>query len=287
MQNQPVHQMLEDLEKNLRMIGTHSNWILLDPIDPVLKEELSSVIHSLSTKDQEQLPEKPTEKKATIRPLFDAANENTENSFKNVSPIEQNTDNTAVNLDPRLAENLESLRFRLRDCAECALSMTRKTVVFGQGNHKASLLFVGEGPGAEEDSSGLAFVGKAGKLLTQMIHSIGLNREAVYICNVVKCRPPGNRNPKDIEIETCFPFLEKQIELIQPKLIVTLGNVATKALLNGAEGIMKIRGTLFQYNNIPLIPTFHPSFLLRQQSALDDAWTDFRKIRQVLFRPDR
>ncbi len=185
-------------------------------------------------------------------------------------------------LNPMEAANLDSLKLRLKNCNRCRLCENRTTVVFGQGSHNADLVFIGEGPGEEEDRTGLAFVGKAGKLLTQMIHSIGLNRDSVYICNVVKCRPPGNRNPNTDEIATCYPFLTKQIEFLKPKLIVTLGNVATKAIVPGALGIMKMRGRMIDHQGIPLIPTFHPSYLLRNPSALGDVWTDMRKIRQAL-----
>ena len=187
-------------------------------------------------------------------------------------------------LDPAKSETLGSLHLRLRNCDRCQLCLERRTVVFGQGSQKADLVLIGEAPGEDEDKSGLTFVGKAGKLLTQVIQSIGINREAVYICNVIKCRPPGNRNPNSDEIAKCLPFLYKQLELIQPKLIVTLGNIATKALLPHALGIMKMRGNQFNFNKIPLIPTFHPSYLLRNPSALSSVWNDMRHIRQFLFK---
>ncbi|NQU63098.1 MAG: uracil-DNA glycosylase [SAR324 cluster bacterium] len=182
-----------------------------------------------------------------------------------------------------LAKTLDSLKLRLRNCNRCNLCNERQTVVCGQGNIYSELVFIGEGPGADEDKSGIAFVGKAGKLLTQMIHAIGINRESVFICNVVKCRPPGNRNPEPEEIAICSQFLLKQLEILKPKLIVTLGNIATKTLLPHAAGIMKMRGQLTTFREIQLIPTLHPSYLLRNPSALNLVWDDMRHIRQVLF----
>lgn len=182
------------------------------------------------------------------------------------------------------SKNLDTLRLKIHGCEHCPLSLERQSIVFGQGNQHADLIFIGEGPGEEEDNSGLAFVGRAGKLLTQIILAMGISRESVYICNVVKCRPPGNRTPLNPEIQQCFPILQKQIQLVKPKLIVTLGNVATKNLLKTTDGIMKLRGNVYQYMDIPLIPTFHPSFLLRTPQYLGVVWDDMRLIRQHLFR---
>ncbi len=180
------------------------------------------------------------------------------------------------------APNLSTLNVRLRGCMRCPLANERQTIVFGMGNEKADLLFIGEGPGADEDQQGKPFVGKAGKLLTQLIRSIGLARQAIYLGNVVKCRPPGNRDPHIEEIESCIPILKKQIELIQPKLIVTLGNIATKNLIADAPGITKAAGNIYQFNNIPVIPLFHPAFLLRQQSYLEQSWVYMQIIRKHL-----
>lgn len=238
-----------------------------------LPEILSSISPENSHQTKLQIPQeqpKPLDKPPVNKPLEDQTLVKTPGGGENPS------------LDPLGATNLDSLRFRTRNCEKCSLSQTRTTTVFGQGNQKADIVFVGEAPGEDEDRTGLAFVGKAGKLLTQIIHSIGLNREAVYICNIIKCRPPGNRNPNADEITACFPFLLKQLELLKPGLIVTLGNVATKALIPEASGIMKMRGKLISFNGIPLIPTFHPSYLLRNQSALPQVWNDMRQIRQIL-----
>ena len=144
-------------------------------------------------------------------------------------------------------------------------------------------MFVGEGPGADEDRLGLPFVGKAGQLLDRMIDVIGLDREDVYVTNVVKCRPPNNRNPMSDEIAHCMGILERQIELVNPKLIVTLGNVPTQALLPGSPGITKSRGSLKKYRNWNILPTFHPSYLLRNPNAMHEAWEDFQKISEYAF----
>jgi DNA polymerase len=148
--------------------------------------------------------------------------------------------------------------------------------VFGVGRDRPRLMFVGEGPGAEEDQQGLPFVGRAGALLTGLIEAAGLTREDVYITNVVKCRPPGNRNPEPDEIAACRPILQRQIELLAPRLIVALGNVPLKVFKPSAAGITRERGTVFPYGEIPVLPTFHPSYLLRNPAALTQCWSDFR-----------
>ena len=171
---------------------------------------------------------------------------------------------------------LESLRFQYRDCMACPLGASRNRLVFGSGASKPRLMFIGEGPGADEDQQGIPFVGRAGGLLTGLIKAVGLTREDVYITNVVKCRPPGNRNPQPDEAASCAPILERQIELLDPALIVTLGNVPLKYFNPGAAGITRERGRVFQYRNWPVLPTFHPSYLLRSPSKIRDCWADFR-----------
>ena len=181
------------------------------------------------------------------------------------------------------ANSLEELRKRYQDCMRCALGSGRNQLVFGHGISKSPLMFIGEGPGADEDEQGKPFIGRAGKLLTKMIHSIGIDREDVYITNVVKCRPPGNRNPEPTEISSCMNILENQMRLVTPKLIVTLGNVPTRALLPEIQGITKVRGKPVQYKNWTLLPTFHPSYLLRNRSAMSLAWKDFTMIASLAF----
>ena len=180
------------------------------------------------------------------------------------------------------AEGLKALREDLGDCQRCKLAGGRKTIVFGQGSPQARLMFVGEAPGAEEDEQGLAFVGKAGQLLTRIIEAIGLRREDVFIANVIKCRPPGNRNPEPDEILSCQPFLERQIDVIRPLVLVGLGKFGAQWLLKTAEPISRIRGRLGQYRGISVMPTYHPAFLLRNPSAKKDVWEDMKVVKDLL-----
>lgn len=185
-------------------------------------------------------------------------------------------------------ETLEAIRKQLGDCQRCKLGKTRKQLVFGTGNPHSRILFVGEGPGADEDASGEPFVGEAGKILTRIITAMGLTREAVYICNVVKCRPPGNRNPEDDEIEACSPFLLRQVDSIKPEVIVALGKFASHTLLNSKEPISKLRGKFHDYHGVPLMPTFHPSYLLhnREDKGLFwDVWDDMTQVLRLLGLP--
>ncbi len=178
------------------------------------------------------------------------------------------------------APDLEKARMRLGDCRRCKLWEHRKNIVFGSGNEKADLVFVGEGPGAEEDEAGEPFVGRAGQLLTRIIESIGLKRDQVYICNIIKCRPPGNRNPEPDEIRACEPFLIKQLQAIRPKLICALGTFAAQTLLKTEERISLLRGRFHSYQGIPLMPTYHPAFLLRNPNFKRDVWEDMKKIKK-------
>ena len=193
----------------------------------------------------------------------------------NVTPREETSLQEAV--------SLEELRKIHRNCTRCSLNSGRTKLVFGSGMSRASLMFIGEGPGADEDAQGEPFVGRAGKLLTKMIYSIGIDRQDVYITNVVKCRPPGNRNPKPLEIASCMGILENQLKLVSPKLIVTLGNVPTRALFPDIQGITKVRGKTLKFRDWTLLPTFHPSYLLRNRTAMSLAWKDFRAISSLAF----
>ncbi len=161
------------------------------------------------------------------------------------------------------AAQLVRIRDEIGECTRCKLHEGRTNIVFGVGNPGARLMFIGEGPGADEDAQGEPFVGRAGKKLDEMIKAIGLAREEVYIANIVKCRPPDNRDPQPDEVGTCSPFLYRQIEAIRPRVIVTLGSPATKTLLNTRVGITKLRGSWHSYAGIPVLPTFHPAYLLR------------------------
>lgn len=177
---------------------------------------------------------------------------------------------------------LDSLKKEALSCAKCDLSKTRKHVVFGAGSLKAKLMFVGEAPGREEDLQGLPFVGRAGKLLTKIIESIGLKREDVYIANILKCRPPDNRNPLPTEIMTCEDYLIRQIELIKPRVICALGKFAAQTLLRSQEPISRIRGKFYDYHGAKLIPTFHPAYLLRNPNEKRSVWEDMKKIKKEL-----
>lgn len=177
------------------------------------------------------------------------------------------------------SSGLAAVREELGDCIRCKLHKGRKNIVFGEGNPKAALVFVGEGPGQEEDLQGRPFVGAAGQLLTDIIvKGMQLKREDVYICNIVKCRPPGNRNPEPDEVEACEPFLVKQLRAINPRIIIGLGNVAVKTLLKTKEGITSLRGNWKTYQGIPLMPTFHPAYLLRTPSDKRLVWEDIKKV---------
>src|SRR5262249_7861559 len=169
------------------------------------------------------------------------------------------------------------------DCRRCKLhKLGRKQVVFGVGNPDADLMFVGEAPGADEDEQGIPFVGRAGQLLTKIIEAIGLTRDDVYIANVIKCRPPQNRNPEQDEVDTCEPFLFRQIDTIKPKVIVALGTFAARALLRTLDPISRLRGRVYDYRGAKLIPTFHPAYLLRNPASKREVWEDIKLVRDLL-----
>jgi DNA polymerase len=178
--------------------------------------------------------------------------------------------------------DLASLSKLLEGCPRCKLSKSRTNIVFGQGNPKAELMFVGEAPGRDEDEQGLAFVGRAGQLLTKIIEAMGYKRDDVFIANVLKCRPPNNRNPEPDEVAACRPFLEEQIRLIAPKVIVTLGTFAAQALLETDESIGRLRGRWRTARGVRVMPTFHPAFLLRSPERKKDVWEDMKLVRDFL-----
>jgi uracil-DNA glycosylase family 4 len=183
------------------------------------------------------------------------------------------------------AEALSAIRTDLGDCVRCKLHrLGRKQIVYGVGNPAAEVMFVGEAPGADEDIQGEPFVGRAGQLLTKMIEAMGFRRDEVYIANVLKCRPPNNRNPEPDEIEQCEPFLLRQIASIQPKVIIALGAFAARTLLKTNDPISRLRGRIYNYRGAPLIPTFHPSFLLRSPGYKREAWEDLKRALTVLDR---
>lgn len=181
-----------------------------------------------------------------------------------------------------VASALDPLRSELDDCRRCTLGALRHRLVFGEGDPDAELLFVGEAPGADEDAQGRPFVGRAGQLLTRIIAAMGLAREDVYICNILKCRPPGNRNPLPEEIAACEPFLVRQIEAIRPRVICALGSFAAHTLLKSEAPISALRGQFHSYHGIPLMPTYHPAYLLRNPGAKKQVWEDVQAIMKLL-----
>ncbi len=182
---------------------------------------------------------------------------------------------------PLKQQQLQALRMEIGDCTRCRLHRSRHTIVFGVGNPHARLVFVGEAPGADEDAQGEPFVGRAGQLLTRIIEAIKLKRSDVYITNIVKCRPPGNRDPQEDEIQTCLPFLKKQLAIIQPRIICTLGRYSTQTLLETRQGITKLRGRFHELpNGIKVMPTYHPSFLLRYPEKKRETWEDMQQVQQ-------
>ena len=185
---------------------------------------------------------------------------------------------------PPLQNGLEAIRAEIGDCQRCKLAPSRTNIVFGSGNPNAELVFVGEAPGSDEDQQGLPFVGRAGQLLTKIIESINLKREDVYICNVLKCRPPNNRNPEPDEVAACNPFLKKQLATIRPKVVCCLGTFAAQLVLQTASPISKLRGKFFDMDGMRVIATFHPAYLLRSPDKKREVWEDMKQIRAELFR---
>ena len=199
-------------------------------------------------------------------------------------PFASNDSASGVMLAQGNDDSLEAIKMEIgADCRRCKLcTLGRSQIVFGVGNPKARLMFVGEAPGEDEDKKGEPFVGRAGQLLTKIIEAIGMTRDQVYIANVIKCRPPGNRNPEPDEVASCEPFLFRQIDVIQPKVIVPLGKFAAQSLLKTVDPITKLRGRQFDYRGAVLIPTFHPAYLLRNPSAKREVWEDMKRVRALL-----
>ncbi len=238
------------------------------------------------SEEEEPLP-KPKRSAATVvaAQLYPEPRENAAPHLATQPAIEatlfsapSKTSNFFASLKTVPNDSLLKIREDIGDCQRCRLGKTRKHIVFADGNPKAELVFVGEGPGADEDASGIPFVGRAGKLLTQMIEAMGLQRKDVYICNVVKCRPPGNRPPEPDEVTTCSPFLVRQLEVINPKVIVALGATAAKTLLETETGISKFRGQWLDFRGKKLMATYHPAYLLRNPPAKSEVWKDLKKV---------
>lgn len=178
--------------------------------------------------------------------------------------------------------SLDELRDLALGCPRCRLSETRTHVVFGEGDARAQLLVVGEAPGADEDRTGRPFVGRAGQLLDLLLAAVGFSRDAVYICNVLKCRPPGNRNPQPDEVEACSPYLLRQVELVQPRVILACGTFAAQTLLGSSVSIGRLRGEVHSYHGVPLVPTYHPAALLRNSSWIRPVWEDLQRLRTLV-----
>ena len=258
-------------------------------------EEMFSSENAIS-QETRKIQNKPSEKSEKFE---ENTNENTEIGI-NPEPAYLTDQNKVLNLkqqnitrtfaqiakqqdSAKKINTLSDLFEKYKACQKCTLGKTRKNLVFGRGLSNPPIMFIGEGPGAEEDTQGEPFVGRAGRLLTKMISTIGIESADVYITNIVKCRPPDNRNPTPAEISCCLPIIKQQIEILNPKLIVTLGNIPTKTLIPDLPGITKARGKIKQYEKWTVLPTFHPSYLLRNRSAMPQAWEDFKKITEFAF----
>ncbi|TMA09425.1 MAG: uracil-DNA glycosylase [Deltaproteobacteria bacterium] len=207
-----------------------------------------------------------------------------ESGLQNLAPQARRADPARVETVIKLPV-LEAVRTELGECTRCKLHKTRTNIVFGVGSPEARLMFVGEGPGEDEDLQGYPFVGKAGQLLTKMIEAMGLRREDVYICNTVKCRPPNNRNPEPDELLACEPFLKGQLGAVKPEAIVTLGKFAAQALLREQTPITRLRGQWREYEGIPVMPTFHPAYLLRSPAEKGKVWDDLKQVMKRLRLP--
>ena len=208
-----------------------------------------------------------------------------EHVYKKKSKPSKASEHKSVTACLKTHTSLVSVRDEIGDCTRCKLHSTRTNIVFGVGNPKAELMFIGEAPGADEDLKAEPFVGRAGQLLTKMIAAMGFSRSDVYIANIIKCRPPDNRYPEDDEVEQCIPFLKQQIAVIKPKIIVSLGNLATQRLLQTKVGITVLHGTMQEFEGIPMMPTYHPAFLLRNPNMKKPCWEDLQKVMEFLGKP--
>ena len=302
---------LQQFENLVRNKTFNTNWLFLEEFNTELYEELLEVLNGLekekvvkngiqNSKDKKSIqvvqnshlssPENLNPASTGILETNPVNVTKTESSLTKI-PLENNApidlDHTVNGIDnrfdPLTAKNLDSLKFRVKNCVWCHLCDERKSVVFGQGNQHADVMFIGDKPERADDSRGVAYWGDSGKLLTQMIQSIGMNRDAVYITNIIKCRPPGDREPQGDEITTCLPILDKQIEILKPKLIVSLGQKSLETLVSRNFNLKQVRGKYFKYKEIPLLATYHPNDIAKQRKLISDVWVDFRRIRQFMF----
>ncbi len=238
-----------------------------------LSEEALDVLNRLGTIDRQQTPKQPERQD---RPAA---------AKRKDSPAESNSrEKPKTRAESIRPESLKDIRGDLGDCRRCILCERRTHIVFGAGNAEARLMFVGEGPGRDEDLQGEPFVGAAGRLLTKIIQAIQLTREEVYIANIIKCRPPGNRNPEPEEIRTCYPFLERQIQAIRPEFICALGSFAARTLLSTTQPISRLRGRFHDHKGIKVVPTFHPAYLLRNPERKRDVWEDMKMLMREMGR---
>lgn len=204
--------------------------------------------------------------------------------FDTVAPLHEKTDvlEEGIELSANAGMTLEELKGDVEKCRRCSLAESRSNIVFARGNPEAGLVFVGEAPGLEEDRQGLPFVGEAGRLLDRILFAMGLSGEDVYICNLIKCRPPGNRNPDSEEVAACRPYLERQLGLLEPQVIVTLGRFAAQSLLGVQTPVSRLRGSWHEYQGVAVLPTFHPAYLLRTPAAKKLVWDDMKQVKQRL-----
>ena len=282
-------QLLSLNKKGLKYIniGKLPDFELKSVIDGL--EEIISIENHTTTNKTSVKPEKfqDNSKENPGIKIPEPSEKTVQNKIHNLKKQHITQTFTPKNKSQDSAKNINSLSElfeKYKACQRCTLGQTRNNLVFGGGLSNPPIMFIGEGPGADEDSQGEPFVGRAGRLLTKMISSIGIERDDVYITNIVKCRPPENRNPTPAEISCCLPIIKKQIEILNPKLIVTLGNIPTKTFITDANGITKAHGKIKHYEKWTLLPTFHPSYLLRNRSAMPNAWDDFKIIAELAFK---
>ena len=245
------------------------------PLDPATKQQLAARVNYYREMGIYDFYRRPVDENTSV--LIQAAAEQTAESRPSVP---ESAEPLPILQDKPAA--LQAIRDDIGDCVRCRLHKGRTKLVFGVGNPDAELMFVGEGPGADEDAQGEPFVGRAGQLLNNMISAMGLKREDVYIANVVKCRPPGNRTPEKDECDTCSPFLLRQIEVIKPKVIVALGAVAAKNLLAVNDSMANLRGRWYDFRGARLAVTYHPAYLLRDPRQKKEAWKDLQMVMKFL-----
>lgn len=263
--------MSQETRRLARDLAAHVQWLAMSGLDELppgvaWPEEMRALV------DEGREPEPVPEAEARPAPA---------RAPTDAPPVDDTPE--APGAPSLVATDLGGLRAELGDCSRCRLAGTRTQIVFGSGNPEARLVFVGEGPGRDEDRQGLPFVGRAGELLTDIIQKgMKIDRSEVYICNVVKCRPPDNRNPEPEEVAACSPFLLRQIELVQPEVIVALGKFAAQTLLQSTTPITRLRGKWHEFHGIPLMPTFHPAHLLRNPGYKRQVWEDIKQVMQRL-----